>query len=157
MHPWCGGHFTSINACGVLEVRDRVQIFKRKLYTHICYYIRLYNPLSREEIWLPPLPLNSENSKFILSSKPTNPSCIVLVLHQKSWCFEDSEIRSGHFWRMLRIGYHMLQRWIPCTANEGKPPYPEVPYLLQVKFSPKCHVKSIPTKANGSFILHLII
>lgn len=46
-----------------------------------CIY--LYNPLSRVGIWLPssstcPQPM----STFMLSSKPTDPSCIVLALHE---------------------------------------------------------------------------
>ena len=34
-HPWCGGHLTNINACGVLGVRVGVQVSKKELYTHI--------------------------------------------------------------------------------------------------------------------------
>ncbi|XP_075669667.1 putative F-box protein At5g55150 [Castanea sativa] len=114
----------------------------RKVDGHL-NYICLYNPLSREEIWLPPLLLNSENPKFILSSKPANPSCIVLVLHEKKlvfWRFGDKK------WTFLKN----VEDWINdiiCYKDEfhvlqmkGNPPYPEVPYLLQVKFSPKCHV-----------------
>ena len=35
MHIWCGGHFTSIYACGVWEKSDRVQVLRRELHTHI--------------------------------------------------------------------------------------------------------------------------
>lgn len=110
--------------------------------------------MSREEIWLPPLLLNSENPKFILSSKPTNPICIVLVLHEKNlvfWRFGDKKLtffKNVEDWINDIIWYkdefHELQM-------KGNPPHPGVPYLLQVKFSPKCHVKSIPNKANRSF------
>ena len=42
-HPWCGGHLTNINACGVLGVRVRVQVSKKELHTHIHLdYAKLY-------------------------------------------------------------------------------------------------------------------
>ena len=34
-YPWCDGHFTSINACGVWGARAGVQVSRRELYTHI--------------------------------------------------------------------------------------------------------------------------
>ena len=34
MHHWCGGHFTSINVCGVLGARARVQVSKKELHTY---------------------------------------------------------------------------------------------------------------------------
>ena len=34
-HPWCSGHSTSINACGVWGVRVGVQVFRREFHTHI--------------------------------------------------------------------------------------------------------------------------
>ena len=34
-YPWCDGHSTSINVCGVLGARAGVQISKTKLHTHI--------------------------------------------------------------------------------------------------------------------------
>ena len=35
MHPWCGGHFTSISDCGVWGARDGVQVSRREFHTHI--------------------------------------------------------------------------------------------------------------------------
>ena len=35
VHPWYDGHSTSISVCGVWGARVRVQVFKRKLHTHI--------------------------------------------------------------------------------------------------------------------------
>ena len=34
-HPWCGGHFTSINACKVWGVRVEVQVSRREFHIHI--------------------------------------------------------------------------------------------------------------------------
>ena len=34
-HPWCSGHSTNINACGVWGVRAGVQVFRREFHTHI--------------------------------------------------------------------------------------------------------------------------
>ena len=34
-HPWCGGHLTNINDCGVLGVRVGVKVSKKELHTHI--------------------------------------------------------------------------------------------------------------------------
>ena len=34
-YPWCDGHFTSISACGMWEVRAGVQVFRRELHTNI--------------------------------------------------------------------------------------------------------------------------
>ena len=34
-HPWCGGHSTSISACGIWGVRAKVQISRREFHTHI--------------------------------------------------------------------------------------------------------------------------
>ena len=34
-YPWCDGHSTSINACGVWGVRAEIQVFRRKFHTHI--------------------------------------------------------------------------------------------------------------------------
>ena len=42
VHPWCGGHFTSISVCTVWGVRVGVQIFRRELHTHIyLHYVRM--------------------------------------------------------------------------------------------------------------------
>ena len=35
VHFWYGGHFTSINVCGVWKLRIEIQIFKRKFHTYI--------------------------------------------------------------------------------------------------------------------------
>ena len=35
VHPWCGGHSTSINACGVWGVRVGVQVSRREFHTYI--------------------------------------------------------------------------------------------------------------------------
>ena len=32
---WCGSHSTSINACGVWEIRAGVQVSRREFHTHI--------------------------------------------------------------------------------------------------------------------------
>ena len=34
-HPWYNGRSTSINVCGVVGVRARVQVSMRELHTHI--------------------------------------------------------------------------------------------------------------------------
>ena len=34
-HPWCSGHSTSINACGVRRVRAEVQVSSMEFHTHI--------------------------------------------------------------------------------------------------------------------------
>ena len=34
-YPWCSGHFTSINACGVWGAKAGVQVSRRELHTHI--------------------------------------------------------------------------------------------------------------------------
>ena len=34
-HPWCDGHFTSINACEVWGARVGIQVSKREFHTHI--------------------------------------------------------------------------------------------------------------------------
>ena len=41
IHPWCDGHSTSINACGVWGVRVGVQVSRREL--HILYGSSPYN------------------------------------------------------------------------------------------------------------------
>ena len=43
VHPWCGGHSTSINVCEAWGVRAGVQVFKRdQLHTYIHFdYDRL--------------------------------------------------------------------------------------------------------------------
>ena len=33
--PWCGGHSTSINVCGVRRVMAGIQVFKSEFYIHI--------------------------------------------------------------------------------------------------------------------------
>ena len=34
-HPWCSGHSTSINTCGVWGARVGVQVSRRELHTNI--------------------------------------------------------------------------------------------------------------------------
>ena len=41
-HLWCDSHSTSISTCGVWGARAGIQIFRRKLYTHIhLNYVRI--------------------------------------------------------------------------------------------------------------------
>ena len=35
VHLWCDGHSTSVSVCGVWGIRTEVQVFMRKLHTHI--------------------------------------------------------------------------------------------------------------------------
>ena len=34
-HPWCDGHFTSINACGMWGIKAEIQVSMKELQTHI--------------------------------------------------------------------------------------------------------------------------
>ena len=34
-YPWCDGHSTSINACGVWGERAEIQVFRSNFHTHI--------------------------------------------------------------------------------------------------------------------------
>ena len=41
-HPWCSGHSTSINTCGVRRVRAEVQVSRREFHTLInLNYVRI--------------------------------------------------------------------------------------------------------------------
>ena len=35
VHSWCGGHFTSINTCGVWKAMTGDQVSREEIHTHI--------------------------------------------------------------------------------------------------------------------------